>query len=110
MVCWDFSRQDDRCHYAEDTSSRDGTYVDLDPQAVARMPMIGGDNFDDNAGNDVLIAAFLLNSTLPRDIFELRPASAGAPDIANLRFGANKKVVRERVIQASQRSTRLVIS
>ena len=65
------------------------------PQAVARLPMISGDNFVDNADNDVLISAFLLNSKLPRDISELRSASAGSPDIANLRFGANHRVIRE---------------
>ena len=95
MVCWDFAHQEDWIHYADGTSFRDGAYVDLDPHAVARLPVISGDNFADNADNDDLISAFLLNPTLPRDIFELRPASAGAPDVANLRFDANHRVIRE---------------
>ena len=56
---------------ADDTSFQDGLALDIDPTTIARLPLIAGDHFEDNTANDVLLSAFMLNTTLPRDIFEI---------------------------------------
>ena len=67
--------------------------MDLDSEVVGRLPNVVGDNFQENENDDVLISAFILNSTLPRDIFELRSKNAKTAHVENLVFDDNHRVI-----------------
>ena len=105
LICWDFAAIDDWLHMSEDTSFRGGLGLDFDPTSIARLPLLAGDHFEERTANDdpleylgnlvyfVLLSAYMVNPTLPRDIFEMRSASAGTVELEGLNFDINQNVI-----------------
>ena len=83
LVCWRQSDIHEWRQFAEDTIIA-SDHMDLDSEVVGRLPNVLGGNFQENANDDILLSAFILNSTLPRDIFELRSKNAKTNVVSHL--------------------------
>ena len=92
LACWRFTDVNEWKQCAEDTLIA-SMHMDLDPEVVGRLPNVLGGNFEESEKDDILLSAFILNSTLPRDIFELRSKNARTVEIENLIFDDFHRVI-----------------
>ena len=84
--------------------------VERAPCAIGILPLIDGGNSvfscriykyfviftksgDGKTSNAFRLSGVTMNSTLPRDVFELPPAYAGAAELGGILFDRNRKVL-----------------
>ena len=66
---------------------------DLDAEVVGRLPISHGDNSEEDSKDEMPLSAFITNTTLPRDIFEIRSKNAKTVAIDDFEFDSAHRVV-----------------